>query len=230
MEKRIGKIDYFYTYQKLVRDIQFLKYEFKEINSLEEGSIGKSILNHKIPYLKVGEGNKKILINAAHHANEWITSLVSINFFEKLLNHLKKDHLYKGYDVNSILSQTKLFLVPMVNPDGVDLVQKEKYIFEQKEFLELIFKNQKYLKNWKANIRGVDLNLNYPTGWEKAKVIKRKKGVVGPNYRDYVGPNPLSELESQSLANFTTLQKFNLTISLHSQGEEIYWDDRKWKN
>ena len=66
--------------------------------------------------------------------------------------------------------------------------------------------------------------------WEKAKVIKRKKGVVGPNYRDYVGPNPLSELESQSLANFTTLQQFNLTISLHSQGEEIYWDDRKWKN
>ena len=111
------------------------------------------------------------------------------------------------------------------------LISKEKYNGE------IVYVNYDKLRGYKFTPKnnfpydGIKVNemiIIKPSFVEK--VIKRKKGVVGPNYRDYVGPNPLSELESQSLANFTTLQQFNLTISLHSQGEEIYWDDRKWKN
>ena len=29
---------------------------------------------------------------------------------------------------------------------------------------------------WKANIKGVDLNLQFPAGWEKAKEIKYAQG------------------------------------------------------
>jgi len=69
----------------------------------------------------------------------------------------------------------------------------------------------------------VDLNLNYPAGFENAKENKYKKEVYKPGPRDYVGPNALSEIESRNLYNFTKLHEFDISISLHSQGEEIYW-------
>jgi len=227
MKTNIVKDNINYTYKTLIKDIEFLKYEFREIESFKIGEIGKSTLKNRIPYIKIGEGEKTLFINASHHANEWITSLVCMLFFEKTLNLLRNKEKYKKYNLNELLKNTKIIIVPMVNPDGVDLVLKEKYIFEKKEYLELIFKNINKLKNWKANIRGVDLNLNYPAKWEKAKNIKKKIGIKGPNYRDYVGQNPLSEIETKNMVAFTNIHQFNMTISLHSQGEEIYYDDLK---
>lgn len=69
----------------------------------------------------------------------------------------------------------------------------------------------------------MDLNLNYPTGWEKAVKNKAKKGIKGPNSRDYPGPNAISEKETKNMINFSKINNFDMTISLHSQGQEIYW-------
>lgn len=68
----------------------------------------------------------------------------------------------------------------------------------------------------------MDLNLNYPEGWDIAKKNKEKKGIIKPSPRDYVGPNPLSEKETIAMYEFTKMHSFDLTISLHSQGKEIY--------
>lgn len=229
MKSKIIKKNENYTYKRLKKDIDFLLYEFQGINHFEVRTIGKSFLGNDIPYLKIGEGNKKIMINASHHANEWITSLIGMSFFEKLLNYRREKETYKSYDVEELLRKSTLFLVPMVNPDGVDFVLDEKYLFSFEEYIGLLLKNQRRRNRWKANIRGVDLNLNYPANWDKAQKIKRKKGIFSPNYRDYVGPNPLSEVETQHMVSFTKQFQFDLTISLHSQGEEIYWDDQKGK-
>ena len=70
----------------------------------------------------------------------------------------------------------------------------------------------------------MDLNLNYPYGFEQAKINKAKKGVIAPGPRDFAGYNSLSEPETIAMYNFTKLHRFDMTISLHSQGEEIYWD------
>ena len=40
---------------------------------------------------------------------------------------------------------------------------------------------------WKANINGVDLNLQFPAGWENAKEIKYAQGFTKPAPRDFVG-------------------------------------------
>jgi len=70
----------------------------------------------------------------------------------------------------------------------------------------------------------VDLNLNYPAGWEQAVKNKMKKGINSPGSRDYPGPNAISEIETKNMINFTKINNFDMTISLHSQGQEIYWD------
>ena len=74
------------------------------------------------------------------------------------------------------------------------------------------------------NITGVDLNLQFPAGWDKAKKIKYLQGFNNPAPRDFVGKNPLTEPEAISIYNFTNQHNFDLIITYHTQGEEIYWN------
>lgn len=175
--------------------------------------IGKSHLRRPIHALTIGHGKKNILINAAHHANEWITSVIALYFLEECA-------YYTNWQ-----KHTTLHIVPMVNPDGVDVVTggldiHSKLIWEANCKMHEI---DTHTQNWKANIVGTDLNSNYPAGWEHAKKRKFDLGFISPSPRDYVGKHPLSEPESRALAAYTYLNDFDYTISLHTQGEEIFW-------
>lgn len=172
MDQKMVKENQFYTSTRLKNDLSFLKYEYPE---LIIGSIGKSTLGEEIPFLKLGKGQNKVMINASHHANEWITSLVLMLFVEKYLFLHKNKVFYKGYDCIDIWNKTTLYVIPMVNPDGVNLVLQENKVLQEIEYRYLWEKKDlEFFKQWKANIRGVDLNLNYPFGWEIAKKIKKK--------------------------------------------------------
>ena len=74
------------------------------------------------------------------------------------------------------------------------------------------------------NTRGVDLNLQFPAGWDKAKEIKYSQGFNKPSPRDFVGYSYLSEPESLAIYNFTLAHDFDLIIAYHTQGQEIYWN------
>ena len=77
---------------------------------------------------------------------------------------------------------------------------------------------------WKLNNpTGVDLNLQFPAGWENAKQIKYEQGFISPAPRDFVGESPLSEPESKAVYNFSIKHNFRLVIAFHTQGQEIYW-------
>ena len=69
----------------------------------------------------------------------------------------------------------------------------------------------------------MDLNLQFPAGWEQAKQIKYSQGFDKPAPRDFVGYGPLTEPESKAIYDFTLWHKFNLVLAYHSQGEIIYW-------
>ena len=69
----------------------------------------------------------------------------------------------------------------------------------------------------------MDLNLQFPAGWEKARQIKAKQGFTSPSPQNFVGSAPLSEPESQAIYNFTIAHNFRLVIAYHTQGQEIYW-------
>jgi g-D-glutamyl-meso-diaminopimelate peptidase len=69
----------------------------------------------------------------------------------------------------------------------------------------------------------VDLNLQFPAGWEEARRIKFAQGFTSPAPRDFVGYGPLTEPESLALYNFTLEHDFNLILAYHTQGKEIYW-------
>ena len=210
-----------YSYEILQLNLKGLlaRYPF-----LKSGSVGNSVLGRPIPFLQIGSGGVSVGYNGAHHANEWITVPVLMRFAEQLCRGKAFGQSLAGYDVRRLLEKITFWIVPMVNPDGVDLVtggikpDSAPYRAAQAMNTGLPFPS-----GWKANIRGVDLNLNYPANWEEAKRIKYEQGYTRPGPRDFVGEYPLSEPESVAMAEFTKQHDFRLILAYHTQGELIYW-------
>ena len=69
----------------------------------------------------------------------------------------------------------------------------------------------------------MDLNLQFPAEWNRAKEIKFAQGFTRPAPRDYVGNGPLTARESLALYNFTLQHNFRLTLAYHTQGQVIFW-------
>lgn len=192
---------------------------------LRDTSIGRSVSGRSIPQLRVGRGQRVVYYNAAHHANEWITAPLVLACLERLLEAESTGNTLLGANVGALLEQVTLYLTPMVNPDGVDLVTGAASMEERQaaEKIAADYPEIPFPSGWKANLRGVDLNLNYPARWDEAREIKASQGYISPAPRDYVGPEPLSEPESRCMFDTTEQLDPALTIAWHTQGREIYW-------
>ncbi len=193
---------------------------------LETGNIGQSVMGTPLRYMKIGNGPTEVSYNASFHANENITTPVLLKFAEELLMAYAAEETYEGVNVVRLFEEFSLYLIPLVNPDGVDLVNglfDSGRFYRQAARIAQSFPDIRFPDGWKANINGVDLNLQFPAGWEEAKKIKFEQGYNRPAPRDYVGKTPLSEPESIAMYQFTQNQNFALILAYHTQGEVIYW-------
>ncbi|MDX8364242.1 M14 family metallopeptidase [Cytobacillus sp. IB215665] len=207
-----------YDYQALVRDIDKLRqvYPFIKLNEA-----GKSVLNSNIPELIIGRGPKKVHWNGAFHANEWITTAIIMQFLNDYLLSLTNSGYIRGILTQKLYDSVMLSVVPMVNPDGVNLViNGPPNQMPYKTKVVQINSGSMNFSDWKANIRGVDLNNQYPANWEIEKERKKPKA---PAPRDYPGDAPLTEPEAIAMEKLTEIRNFDRVLAFHTQGEEIYW-------
>ena len=177
--------------------------------------------------LVIGNGPRKVMYTAAHHANEWITTPVLLKFVEDFAEAIQTGGRIYNTDARELQQQVTIYTVPMVDPDGVDLVTgvigPGQAQYEMAARLSENYPTIPFPDGWKANLLGVDLNLQYPAGWPRAREIKFSQGFTRPGPRDYVGRAPLNQLESRALAEFTEFVDPELVLAYHSQGRVIYW-------
>ncbi len=193
------------------------------------GSMGKSALGRPLWTLRLGKGANRVLYQAQHHANEWITTPLLLRFAEELAAAAAAGEELADFAAGEILEYATLCLVPAVNPDGMDLVTGELSAGEAYRAARAMaerYPRFPFPEGWKANIRGVDLNLQYPADWEEARANKYAQGVTSPAPADYVGQAPLTAPEARAMAELTERFDPALTLSYHSQGQVIYWDYR----
>lgn len=213
-----------FDYDVLTVVINALTYKF---SFLEVGNIGNSVMGNVIQYIKLGNGPKKVLYVASTHANEWITSPILMKFIEDYsLAYLSNSFIYE-INIKELYEQASIYIVPMLNPDGVNLVTgniSTAYSYYTDALnISNNFPNIRFPDGWKANINGVDLNLQFPAGWENAKEIKYSQGYTTYAPRDFVGNFPLEASESKAIYNYIINNNFELMLTYHSQGEVIFW-------
>lgn len=216
--------DISYSYDILQMNLRALTtiYPFLEISS-----IGKSVLGNDLSFVRFGRGRNEVFYNASFHANEWITSVLLMKFLEDICKAYVDNTSVLGYSIRNLFENTSIYLVPMVNPDGVNLVTGaypvDSEVYQQALQISNNYPSVPFPRGWKANIQGVDLNLQFPAGWENAREIKFSQGFTSPAPRDFVGFAPLSAPESFAVYRFTLEHNFRLILAYHTQGKEIYW-------
>ena len=201
------------------------RYPVLRTEQLGETAFGRPLLT-----LVAGNGPRKVLYTAAHHANEWITTPVILKFMEEFASAMEAGGEIFGVSARELAAAVTIYTVPMVDPDGVDLVTGAippgSVQYELARSLADNYPAIPFPNGWKANLLGVDLNLNYPAGWLQAREIKFSQGFTRPGPRDYVGRAPLNQTETRLLAGYTEFVDPDLVLAYHSQGKEIYWQFR----
>ena len=203
-----------YDYKNFLKDTESLLEEFPFV---EREIIGKSVMKKPIYCIKIGDGEKKLFINGAHHGLEYLTSAFIMKFLREFAEAVSRNTDFLGYDAKEISENVSLYAVPMVNPDGVDIAINGLDItnpYHQKLISSVGIHS--FNKVWQANARGVDINHNYNASW---RVVKTK-----PCESKYAGPYSESEPETKAMVDFVRKSDFDILIAFHSQGKEIYYD------
>lgn len=216
--------DIIYPYSIMMMNIRALiaKYSFLELSYY-----GQSVMGKNLPVIRIGRGEREVFYSASIHANEWINSVVFMKFIEDFAKAYESDGEVFGNNAREIFNNVSIFIAPMANPDGVDLVlwqipqNSARYI--NAKSIASNFPDIPFPEGWKANIVGVDLNQQFPANWDLAREIKFSQGFIRPAPRDFVGYSPLTEPEAVALYEYTLVHNFSLILSYHTQGEVIFW-------
>jgi g-D-glutamyl-meso-diaminopimelate peptidase len=207
-------------YEELCEATNRLKRKYRSVQCF---SIGRSVLGRKIIAYMLGAGGSPVLYVGAHHALEYLTSMALVKFTGALCEAAESGQTLCGSDVRKLLLTHCVYIIPMLNPDGVELhLHGSSTAGALREKLGRIANGD--FSQWQANARGVDLNHNYNAGFKQLRQMEIEKGITGPAPRQFGGYRPESEPETHALCNLCRRLLFHRVYAFHSQGEEIYWE------
>lgn len=226
-----------YSYDQMVHDLFALAARYPGKMTLQ--AVGQSLDGRAIYNVIVGnpEAQTRILVQGAIHGREYIVTPLIMQQIESMLSGYDSG-MYRGQKLSDLLSSASVHFVPMVNPDGVTLSQQGEAGIRSAELRQSIqtayamdladgkttLEYGEYLKRWKSNGRGVDLNYNFDADWETIN-----SSLTHVSYATYRGPELLSEPESQTMFRLASAYPYAATVSYHAMGNVIYWDTRENK-
>ena len=202
-----------YTYEQMLADMASLQAAYPQL--VQVGSIGKSEEERDIPVLLLGDpnANKQVILQGAMHAREHFTAWLLMAIADNALTAGKLADKSICYHI-----------IPMSNPDGVALSQSQVLNSAQEAIYQqdlaygyTTADKSSYAMLWKSNALGIDLNRNFPSGWENSLEH------TAPSSSHYRGESPLCAAESKALADYTNSHNFDATLSFHSSGSVLYY-------
>lgn len=211
--------DHIYSYEEMMGDIQQLGEKYPEY--IHVSGLGTSLDDRIIFQIVIGNPNapKAIYVQSSIHAREWMNTWIMMKSLEENLKNWDTV-LPNGETYGQIFEDCCIYLLPMVNPDGVTISQ---FGFDgiRNEELRNYGRNLKGASNperWKANARGVDLNRQFSVGWNS--VINEN----APSSDSYNGVAPFTEPEAIAVKNALEQREFVAGITYHTMEGAIYWN------
>ncbi len=218
----------YYTYSEALQELDDMKALYPDLitssanisNFLTEGEpnngTNPSIGGNPIKWVKISdnpdsssEGEPQLLYTAIHHAREPMSLQQLIFYMWYLLENYDSDP-----EVQSIVDNTELYFVPVVNPDG--------YLYNELTNPE----GGGFWRKNRKNGHGVDNNRNYDYHIDGDP----NNGIWGgpgssPNINSEVhrGSGPFSEVENQAMKWFVEQHNFVIALNNHTFGQLIYY-------
>jgi carboxypeptidase T len=207
----------YHSYQSLTEELQSLQENYSSLMSLS--SLGKTYEGRDLWMVKlsdnveVDEDEPGVLFMAAHHGNEWPGVEICLFFIRYMLQNAQNTSLP---EVQEILNTTQIYLIPMVNPDGVTADTRKNCVPNHGSFG----------KKSTVTSYGVNLNRNYDDPWYLAYIFPLRyylPMILSDASFNYRGPYPFSENETKAVRDFALSHNFSISISYHSYGEFIIY-------
>ncbi len=204
MERRnIVDPHYPYTYRRTLCAVKRLVCRYRGL--LRIGETGSSEQGRNIPVLILGTGKRKVLLLGSIHGREYVTTGYLLRCVEEYALSFQRAENYGGFDLQSILQEYSFYILPMCNPDSVEIaLGRALPMHRSADFCAYTYKN---------NGRNVNLNANFPFEWQA--VPKERQG----------GAYAASERETRFIVNLCEKYSFENALSFHTRGGCLYWRD-----
>jgi len=173
----------------MTREVQRLAQTYPQLVRLQ--SLGRSVQSRDVWLLTVskpgGRTEPSVLFDGAMHGSEVVGAESVLAYAKYLFEHYQSDSR-----VRRIVDSGRTYLIPMVNPDGVEAG-----------------KTARKWKDARKNAHGINLNRNFDWNWEEA-------GADDPAKEDYRGPKAFSEPESRIVRDFLTSHPVMVYLNCHA--------------
>lgn len=143
------------------------------------------------------EDEPNFLMVGAHHAREIVTPVLCNYSINQFTTQYGTDPA-----ITAAVDNYEIWIAPIWNPDG--------YVY--------MYNFDNYWRKNRAPPDGVDLNRNYPFGWDSAG-----GGSTNPYDETYKGPSAASEPETQTMMAFGNDRHFAKVLDYHSYGREVLY-------
>lgn len=216
------------TWQGIRQGLQHLSTQYSEICELIELPEHSAAGNRKIHAVRIGhdtedgDSRRGVLLLGGTHARELINPDLLISFGLRLCEAYTNgtgltygSRSYGAGTIELLVDHLDVFLLPLVNPDGRDHVQKNNGD-------PMWRKNRTTLSG--TSCRGVDLNRNYDFLWSETIGVTS----AAPCDIVYRGPAVFSEPETRNVRwMLDTYADIACLVDVHSAGEMLLypWGD-----
>ncbi len=196
------------------------QYPFLRVHTL-----GYSVGGRGIPMIRLGEerSGRTVVYVGTHHGTDRITAAVLLCFLEDYCSSLQEKRRLYSINMDYLFRSRLLCIIPMLNPDGVQLHRHGADGFPNSRQLIAMNRGSTDFAHWQANGRGVDLHHNYSAGFAEYKKFEHSCGITGGAASRCGGEYPESEPESGALAAYLRLDpSLRMLFTLHHGGREIF--------
>lgn len=217
----------YFTYQQMTDFLFTLQSLYPHLMSVE--SLGKSYENRDIWLVTLSNFESEIqqkpgiLLLGAHHGNEKPSYEILIYFIYHMLENYEKNnntffgnHCICGNEIQKALNTTIFYIIPMVNPDGVQANTRKN-----REPNYGPFGLHQHISSY-----GVDLNRNYKDNWflYYLRPFRYRLFLSTLDFSfTYRGPYPFSSYETRAVKEFVETKNISISLSYHTYSEIILY-------
>ena len=210
-----------YSYSEMLDDLAQLSHRYPDVVSYEFQDT--TYQGRQIPLVVLGNPNAEryVMVQASMHAREYMSALLVMALIEHYAESCRRGTIYKDVSLAELFQRVCMVIVPMANPDGVEIAQRGEDGAVTDDVRRWVRNNTRagvYYDQIKSNARGVDVNRNFRNGFGRGNMRKSAKA-----YAYYAGAEPLSEVESRFLLRVAGMHDYALFLNYHTKGNLVYY-------